>query len=45
MSTGRKSQPMWMLTGGEHLSAEIKDNTHPQMAATTLGPGFVVRTK
>lgn len=34
-----------MLNGGGHLSAEIKDNTHPRMAATMLGLGFVVRTK
>lgn len=45
MSTGRKPQPIWMLNGGGHLSAEIKDNTHPQMVAKTLVLGFMVRTE
>lgn len=45
MSTGRNSQHIWMLNIGRHVGTEVKDNTPPQMAAKTLGPGFVVGTK
>lgn len=45
MSTGGKSQRVWMLNGGRHVSTEIKDNTLPRMAAKTLGLGSVIGTK
>lgn len=33
----KKPQHIWMLNGGGHVSAEIKDNTTPEMAAKTRG--------
>lgn len=38
MSTVTNSQHIWMLNGGGHVSAEIKDRTTP-------GMGFVTGTK
>lgn len=45
MSTVRNSQHIGMLTGGGHVSDEIKDHPTPGMAAKMLGLDFVMGTE